>query len=102
MFKRTGARAAVPGMIASLFVVLMAAAAFAEAQPPATGADEARQSTTRHYIKGGRSKSELATTTEDRYGELMTSGPRTRPGAGKGNSKPSESTLQSSSNDFWI
>jgi hypothetical protein len=102
MFTRTGVGAAVPGIIASLCGVMLAATAFAEAQVPAMDAEEARQSTTRHYVKGGRSKPELAATTEDRYGDLVTSGPRTRPGAGTGDSKPSQSTLQSSSNDFWI
>ena len=99
MFTRAGARAAMPGIIASLFAALLAAAALAEAAPPGQDAAEERQSTTRHYVKGGRSKPELAATTEDRYGDLVTSGPRTRPaGAGNGNTKPSESTLQSSSN----
>jgi hypothetical protein len=89
-------------MIAVLLAALLAAAAFAEPQPSVTDADEPRQSTTRHYPTGGRSKSHLATTTEDSYGKLVTSGPRNRPGAAKENGKPSTSTLQSSSNDFWI
>ncbi|MGH8193646.1 MAG: choice-of-anchor H family protein [Woeseiaceae bacterium] len=44
----------------------------------------------------------MTTTTEDGYGELVTTGERRKPGATNGSGKPAGATLQSSSNDFWI
>lgn len=101
MFTRIRPGAAAPGMIAGLFAALLTVAAFAEPQPAPTE-DDPRRSTTGHYVTGGRSKAELTTTTEDEYGELVTIGERRNPGAANESGKPAGSTLQSTSNDFWI
>lgn len=102
MFTKNLPRAVVQGIVAGLLAAFLTSAVYAGPPDPAPGNGEPRQSTTKHYAEGGRGKSSPTTTTEDRYGALITAGERRKPGKDQGSGKLSESTAEASKNDFWI
>ena len=62
--------------------------------------DEARESTTSYFDKGGRARTSLKATTRDSFAPLETEGEREKPGQPQRSSKLFSS--EKVSNDFWI
>lgn len=85
-------------MAAVLLAALLGSGAYAAPEP-----EEPRESTSKHYVEGGRSASAPTAVSQDRYGPLVTEGPRDKPGSAQsGSGKTSGQAMESSTHDFWI